>query len=322
MSEAESNPNGAPPVFAGADQPSYAHTLFLGPEGLRPGWGFLFYLLMFYPLQVVAVEVAYARNLGASGLWSELLVEFGLLVAAVIPSLVLARIERRPWNCYGLPLGQAFRKPFWIGAVWGLAGISLLVFALRGLHVFEFGPLALHGVRLARFAAFWGLMFLLVGLSEEFRFRGYAQFTLGRGIGFWPSAAALSALFGFIHLGNAGESWAGALGAMAIGVFFCITLRRTGNLWFAVGFHGAWDWGQTFLYSVPDSGMVAPGHLLRSSLKGPAWITGGAVGPEGSPLCIVIIALAWIAFDRVYPKDAGINERQAQVIKSSNERGE
>jgi len=95
---------------------------------------------------------------------------------------------------------------------------------------------------------------------------------------------------------------AGVLAAAAIGFFFCLTLRRTGNLWFAVGFHAAWDWGETFLYSVPDSGNVWPGHLLRSSLRGKDWLTGGSVGPEGSLLCFLVIGLAWIAFHHVYPQ--------------------
>jgi uncharacterized protein len=89
-----------------------------------------------------------------------------------------------------------------------------------------------------------------------------------------------------------------------IGFFFCLTLRRTGSLWFAVGFHAAWDWGETFFYSVPDSGMVAPGHLLSSSLRGADWLGGGSVGPEGSVFCLVVIAVLWIAFDRIYPKAA------------------
>ena len=102
--------------------------------------------------------------------------------------------------------------------------------------------------------------------SKSSLLRGYAQFTLARGIGFWPAALVLSCGFGLIHLRNDGEQWRGLLAAAFIGFFFCLTLRRTGNLWFAVGFHAAWDWGETFFYSVPDSGMVAPGHLLSSSL--------------------------------------------------------
>ena len=161
---------------------------------------------------------------------------------------------------------------------------------------------------MAKFAAFWAVMFLLVGLFEEFLLRGYSQFTLARGIGFWPAALALSCAFGLVHLRNGGEHWAGILAAAFIGLFFCLTLKRTGNLWFAVGFHAAWDWGETFFYSVPDSGMVSPGHLLSSSLRGPQWLSGGSVGPEGSVLCFVVIALVWISFDRIYP---GLDLRHA-----------
>jgi len=188
-----------------------------------------------------------------------------------------------------------------VGTVWGFGSISLLMVALYGAHAFSFGHLVLHGARLARFAAFWAVMFLLVGLYEEFLLRGYSQFTLSRGIGFWPAAVVLSLGFGLIHLRNDGEQWAGALAAAFIGFFFCLTLRRTGNLWFAVGFHAAWDWGETYFYSVPDSGMVAPGHLLSSSLRGAPWLSGGSVGPEGSVLCFVVIAVVWLVFERVYP---------------------
>jgi membrane protease YdiL (CAAX protease family) len=309
MSDLETNRESAPtpaptpstPDFAVATEPSYARTLFLGPEGLRPGWGFAFYVAMYCLLHRLAVELASSWDLGSSGLWSMLLEELYNLVAAAIPAVILARVERRRWNVYGLPGKQMFGRLFWIGALWGFTGISLLMFALYGLHAFAFGHVLLHGARLVRFAAFWAVMFLLVGLFEEFLLRGYTQFTLTRAIGFWPAAAVMSCMFGLIHLGNEGEQWRGLLAAASIGFFFCLTLRRTGNLWFAVGFHALWDWGETFFYSVPDSGMVAPGHLLRSSLHGAPWLSGGSVGPEGSVLCFVIMAVLWVAFDRMYP---------------------
>jgi hypothetical protein len=43
-----------------------------------------------------------------------------------------------------------------------------------------------------------------------------------------------------------------------------------------------------------------PGHLLASSFHGPAWLTGGTVGPEGSVFDFVIMAIAFVVFDRVY----------------------
>lgn len=291
---------GSAPEFAVASAPSYARTLFLGPDGLRFGWGLALYAVSFLILQRLFLDLAWSHDWGASGLWSSLLAEFASLLAAVIPSLVLARVEQRPWSTYGLPPSLVGGRLFCIGILWGFAAITLLIFALSGFHAFSFGHVVLHGLRIWKFAMFWAIFFLLVGLFEEFLLRGYSQFTLARGVGFWPAALGLSCAFGLIHLKNEQEHWPGVLAAACIGLFFCLTLRRTGSLWFAVGFHASWDWGETFFYSVPDSGMTSPGHLLSSTLQGPAWLSGGGVGPEGSVLCFVVIALAWTLFAKVH----------------------
>ena len=307
MAEIEDNPERSllpdavpAPQFI-TDQPSYARTLFLGSDGLRSGWAFAVYLAMFLPLFWLSGYAVGSLSLGSAGrLWSLLLQEVANFVAALIPALVLWRIEGRPWAAYGLPVGRAFGQQFWRGTIWGFAAISLLLGSLYGLHDFDPGHLALHGVRIAKFAVFWAVMFLFVGFFEEFLLRGYTQCTLARGVGYWPAAIALSCIFGLIHLGNGGESPPGILAVVYIGLFFCLTLRRTGDLWFAVGFHAAWDWGETFFYSVPDSGGIFPGHLLQSSFHGSRWLTGGSAGPEGSLLCFVVIGVAAVAFERTH----------------------
>jgi membrane protease YdiL (CAAX protease family) len=101
-------------------------------------------------------------------------------------------------------------------------------------------------------------------------------------------------------MGNVGEQWAGGLAAGLIGLWLALTVRRTGDLWLAIGFHLSFDWGETFLYSVPNSGNVMPGHLLSSHFHGPGWLTGGSVGPEGSVLVFALIALLFVVFDRVH----------------------
>lgn len=284
------------PNFAVTTQPSYARTLFFGLDGLRPGWGLAFYAVLYSVLRHIVLGLSYAP----SGVVGTFVDECSLFVAATIPAVILWRVERRLWRSYGLPVERAFGPAFWKGSVWGFSSITLLMVALYELHAFDFGHLVLHGLRMAKFGSFWAAMFLAVGLYEELFFRGYSQFTLARGIGFWPAALALSALFGWMHLGNPGEQWQGALAAAVIGLFFCFTLRRTGSLWFAIGFHAAWDWGETFFYSVPDSGIKSPGHLLSSSPRGADWLSGGSVGPEGSVLCFAVIALTWIAFERAH----------------------
>jgi uncharacterized protein len=138
--------------------------VFVGPGGLRSGWGYVFYLGMFVAHVVVGSWLAQSVHFGQ--LWSQMLGELGLLVAAVIPAIVMGRIEKRSWSAYGLPLQGAFSKLFWVGALWGFLGITLLLEILHGMHAFDFGHVLLHGIGIAKFAVFWGAVFLLVGLFE------------------------------------------------------------------------------------------------------------------------------------------------------------
>src|SRR5262249_62185954 len=60
-------------------------------------------------------------------------------------------------------------------------------------------------------------------------FRGYLQFTAAEGMGFWPAAILLSLIFAAVHLRNPGEGWRGTPDLFLIALFFCLTLRRTGD---------------------------------------------------------------------------------------------
>ena len=112
----------------------------------------------------------------------------------------------------------------------------------------------------------------------------------------------LSALFGAVHLGNPGEGWVGALSVMLFGIFASFTLQRTGNLWFAIGFHAATDYAETFIYSMPDSGMLASVHLLDSNLHGPRWLTGGMIGPEGSMVDFALLLAGFFVVALIFPE--------------------
>lgn len=292
-----------PPIQPLPTQPQ--QSLFIDENGLRPVWRAVIYVCAYLVLRsgflLLVGQIASGLRHRPGFLALLVLGETAPLIAAFAPALFLLKLEDRSLAAVGLPGRAAFGKHFWSGAVWGLAAVTALILSMRVLGLVSFGAFAIHGLRALKFAIFWGVFFLMVGFYEDFLFRGYSLATFSQVTGFWPAALLSSALFGYIHLGNKGEGWAGALGAAAIGLFFCLTLRRTGSLWFAIGLHMSWDWSETFLYSVPDSGLVLPGHLLNSSFHGPAWLTGGSVGPEGSVLLFVLIAVMTLVFDRVYP---------------------
>jgi uncharacterized protein len=289
------------------------HKVFVGPEGIRAGWRLATFLLLFAALQYVVIQRG-LRAIPALGRIANLTIVDGVLtpqfelvfesayfVLALLAAWIMSRIEKRSMVEYGIPLKGAFGKLFWQGVVWGLAYETVEMLGIYALGGFSFGTLAVAGAALLKFAFFWAVGMVFVGLYEEFAFRGYGQFTVTSGIGFWPAAVLLSGIFGATHLLNRGEGWVGALSVFVFGMFACFTLRRTGNLWFAIGLHAAADYAETFIFSVPDSGMVATGHLLNSSFHGPRWLTGGSIGPEGSVLAFVFFAVLFAAFNWMYP---------------------
>lgn len=299
---------------------------FVGPQGIRAGWRWLIFLAILIACAAVLVTVCVAVGLlhlragqaapsiltASNAAGQEAIFVISMTVAAAI----MLKVEKRRMGEYGLPAREAFGRLFWQGVIWGFVAISVTLLLIAALHGFSFGTLALSGKRLAGYAAVWGLAFLLTGFFEEFVFRGYSQYTLATGMGFWPAAVLLSVLFGAIHLGNSGEAWSGALSVVVIALFFCFTLRRTGTLWFAVGMHAAWDYGETFIYGVPDSGLIAQGRLLHSSFHGPRWLTGGTVGPEASVACFIVMALLFLTFHFSYPHK--LSKKQAGNFSQAN----
>ena len=288
---------------------STLHYILFGPEGLRAGWGIILFVAIYFamarclrPLQKVLLHAPPIQGdlLSARQTFS---LEGAGITAVLVAMGMIARLERRRPTAYGLPRENR-AKYFFVGLAWGLALLSLLVFLLRACGLLIFDARLLTGAVAFRYSIVWLAGFLLVGVQEELFSRGFLQFTLTRGLrsifrwffgsrhanalGFWIAAAALSWLFGAGHSHNPDESPLGLLSAGLAGFLFCLSLWRTGSLWWAIGFHAAWDWAQSFLYGVPDSGLMARGHLFATHTVGRPWLSGGVTGPEGSILFLPV----------------------------------
>lgn len=290
-----------------ADFPSQLRRVFIGSRGIRAGWC----LAIFLPVTVGAILLArialvqvpafaavFNQNVLSPSL--EFLVEIPTAVCLLLCSSMMARIEKRHLSDYGLSLAGGAGKRFLGGLIWGFVALSAVIFLIGMLHGFSIEGLAIRGLTLVKYATLWAIGFLLVGFVEEFLFRGYVQSTLSEAIGFWPAAVIWSLAFGAIHLTNAGENLVGISEVFLTALFLCLTLRRTGALWFAMGFHAAWDYSETFLFSVRDSGFAATGSLLNSSFHGAKWLTGGKVGPEASVMSAFVLILAIVLFHFSY----------------------
>lgn len=287
--------------------------IFLGREGLRVGWRLVIAIAVWTVLAgllpLVLVWIPEIRRLIVNLRASSLILTPGTLLfsdgtiasAALLTGLLMTRIERRSFAAYGLPWRFAFGKRFWQGALYGFVMISLLMGLIAALHGFSVSGISLGTFPAVRYGLLYLAGFITVAIFEEFAFRGYLQSTLQLAIGFWPAAVVLAAGFGALHLSNPGEAKYGAVMAACFGLLAAFTLRRTGNIWFAIGLHTLWDWGETFFYSVRDSGVPAVGHLLDSSFHGPNWLTGGSVGPEGSFLVFGVLGISALVIHLLFP---------------------
>jgi uncharacterized protein len=330
LAQAELQPTSAEP--APAPQPSPAHRMFIGPFGLRAGWSLLIYFTIlvsivftvrgvhaYYKARAHQAAVAAAHAAGrpepaatpkedpnAPLIVGEEIQQEGITFAVVLMvSLIMAFIERRRFTVYGLG-GRRSPGRFLVGAMCGVTAVSLLVGALRLMHLVSFDAQLDHGWQILGWGTAQLVGFLFVGLLEEYLFRGYLQFTLtrglvglgnlisanhGRAIAFWMATLITSGLFFLAHTGNQGEDGVGLFLVFLAGVAFVVALWRTGSLWWAIGFHMAWDWSQSFLYGVPDSGLLVQGRLFSTHALGNPVLSGGSDGPEGSVLCIPILLL-------------------------------
>ena len=276
--------------------------VLIGPKGLRAGWRLLIFLLMLVAMGAVARAII-IRFLIPAGFAPDELTPLSVAVqdAIFVPIVavaagVMSKIEGRKIGQYGLPFKPGLMKHLWLGLWIGFLASSATVLIIYLLHGLQIASPAIQGTTMLASAAAWGGAFLLAAIAEEFLFRGYAQFTLTTGMGFWPAAAVLSALFGLGHLSNKGEDILGGLSVVSFGLLLCLFLQRTGTLWCAVGFHLGYDWGQTFFYGLPNSGLTPSHNLFHVTLNGPQWLTGGTVGPEASVICPLVLAVVAILF--------------------------
>ncbi len=276
----------------------------IGAGGVRSGWRLLSYFVIVLLLGTLITVGLQHLHLTASGTPSpaaQLEQELAGFAVVFGAALIMSRLEGRKAGDYGLPLRGLLGRRFWLGFLFGIVEICVLMGLISSFGGYSFGSLALQGSEIVRWGSFHLLLFFFVGLFEEFLFRGYSQFTLGDGIGFWPAAVLLSTTFGAVHLFNPGEGMVGAASVVLVGLFFCFTLHRTRSLWYAVGLHASFDWGETYLFSVPNSGTVMPGHLSNSILHGPNWLTGGSIGPEGSVFCFLTMGLQFLIVAWLFP---------------------
>jgi membrane protease YdiL (CAAX protease family) len=277
--------------------------VFFGPWGLRSGWRLLVFNTIFLLCSLAVTWIARRIYGQAEPEWTVqifLVARIASLLIALLSVGAMAKIERRSFALYGFSRQGAFGNLFWEGTLWGILSVGATVFLISLWGGYSIRGIALQGGEIFLFTILWALAFCIASVFEELVFRGYELFTLATGIRFWPAATILSAVFGFyLHYAmKPNETWVDGLSVSLIALFLCLTVRRTGNLWFAIGWHFAFNFGALFLFGFPNTGnkgLPVPKHFFEALIEGPQWLTGGPMGAEASLFIFPVILALFLA---------------------------
>ncbi len=282
LPEDASAPSPAPGPNANPDPEEYRGVdwAFIGDNGLRAGWS----VLIFVPIYFIALftlgtaaslivgNIVHNRLGSGTALSAgvgELVPFFAMLIAAAIVGL----FEHRSILDYNLR-GPRRVLNFFSGFAAGFAALSVLVGALAAGGWLHFGPIALTGTNILKFAALWGVTFLLVGCFEEGVFRCYLQFTLTRGINFWWALAAVAGLCLDLVLRARGNGVWGVYAIALLGLLPCFALH-----WLRAESAGFWQaaWVTSTLFG-----------FIHTGNNGENWIGIFAAAAIGFVFCVSV----------------------------------
>ena len=190
-------------------------------------------------------------------------------------------VEGRPASELALPaLGRELGVGMLIGA--GLYSACVVILMMLGIYRIEgLNPWAFMLPALA--------MALSSGVFEELVFRGVLFRIVEESLGSWISLLVSSFVFGFLHLINPAATVMGALFiSIEAGLLLAAAYMVTRRLWMSMGFHMAWNYTQSGIYSGIVSGGDSDPGLIKATIEGPVALTGGSFGLESSLVAFVL----------------------------------
>lgn len=208
-------------------------------------------------------------------------IQIGLGLAAIALYVAYGRfMERRAVTELAM---RGLAREWAIGAACG-AGLytaSAVTLMILGIYKVEgLNPLMFLLPNLA--------MAIKTGIFEELIFRGILFRSVEAVFGSWAGIVVSSLVFGLIHLLNPGATIGGAIYiCVEAGLLLAAAYLVTRRLWICMGFHMAWNYFQSAVFSGAVSGTAAQPGLLKATIDGPELLTGGSFGMEHSVVALV-----------------------------------
>jgi membrane protease YdiL (CAAX protease family) len=281
---------------------------------LRAGWRIFLFLLLFLGFSTLIFVI---KPLLGDITKREFLENYSVLIVLVLASgaSLAVPIARKLFDKKTfVSLGLKWNKKALYDLLFGfflsgfMAGLIFLALSLFGFISFEgFNEFQSYKPEAGAFdfVQFMGILSLasiaillvehiFVGYWEELVFRGYLFQNMMDGMGNKIAIVISCLIYGLIHAMNPNAGLLSSLIIVLFGFMRIYGYLLTNMLWLSMGMHMGWNFFQG-----PVFGFHASGHEMVTVVKqadlGPAWLSGGDFGPEGSLLIIPVVFLAlWI----------------------------
>ena len=202
------------------------------------------------------------------------------LAAALGATAVMVRaIDKRPWGYVGLSRDAASLRKLNVGWWIGAAAISGVCAMLALIGLLRFVPTAANGW----IGAAIRITVVLVpsALAEELICRGYLLTVVWERVGVRWAVLLTSLMFGLLHLTNPGATAESVALVTLAGIFLAGVRVVLDSLYAAWMAHLAWNWVMAVPLHAAVSGVRFESPEYQAVTTQPAWLSGGAWGPEG-----------------------------------------
>lgn len=248
---------------------------------IEQGWIRALILLVVY----ISLSVLWGYFVMSQELWFAVSFVISFLLVFICRKL----IDRRSFESIGF--NPAYIYPdavigFSLGTFLMTAGAMLLY----GLHYMRWIDVA---YRSEEFFLSFGLL-AMIAMSEELIFRGYVLRNLMKSFNKWIALVISAVLFSIVHYSNLGIPVIGVINTFVGGLVLGIAFIVTRSLWLPICFHLSWNFVQGPILGFRVSGLSFE-SILSIESTGPAIITGGEYGFEGSIICTILLLMAFIA---------------------------
>lgn len=266
---------------------------------LRAGWRILIFIVFFILMSRILSNIGLSIVGGLDKTESTYWIFRGVIVivaSSLVVWIVRKYFDKKTFVSLGLRLDSLAVKDFFVGLVISglMIGTIFIIFLISGL--LEIKEISWSGSSISAVFEivlwFFGIG-LAVGWSEELAFRGYLLQNMKDGMNLFWAILISCILYGLLHLSNPNST---ILSGILIAIFGYLRIfgwLRSGQLWLSMGMHAGWDFFQGPILGFTVSGMNTD-SLIKQTILGADWITGGSFGPEAGIVVIPVIVFGLI----------------------------